>query len=160
MEACFFRWLTSMNSLWLRSGIFMKPSLTNFFLTRVCVCVCVCVCCAVLSCSVMSDTLWPHGLQHARLLCPWEFSRQEYWSWLSCLPPGYLPNPGTEPRSPTLQADYRLRHQGSPRILEKSMPSPGELVGWLRNQTGVFCIASRFFTTWASQEALFLTTVT
>ena len=22
------------------------------------------------SCSVMSDSLWPHGLQHARLLCP------------------------------------------------------------------------------------------
>ena len=24
------------------------------------------------------------------------FSRQEYWSELSCPPPGYLPNPGTE----------------------------------------------------------------
>ena len=28
----------------------------------------------MLSCSVMSDSLWPHGLQTARLLCPWDFS--------------------------------------------------------------------------------------
>ena len=27
----------------------------------------------VLSHSVMSDSLRPHGLQHARLLCPWDF---------------------------------------------------------------------------------------
>ena len=31
------------------------------------------------------------------------FSRQEYWSGLPCPPPGYLPNPGIEPRSPKLQ---------------------------------------------------------
>ena len=34
-----------------------------------------------------------------------EFSRQEYWSGLPFLSPGDLPNPGFEPRSPTLQAD-------------------------------------------------------
>ena len=33
------------------------------------------------------------------------FSRQEYWSGLPCPPPGDLPNPGIEPRSPALQAD-------------------------------------------------------
>ena len=33
------------------------------------------------------------------------FSRQEYWSGLPFPPPGDLPNPGIEPRSPTLQAD-------------------------------------------------------
>ena len=33
------------------------------------------------------------------------FTRQEYWSGLPCLPPGGLPNPGKEPRSPKLQAD-------------------------------------------------------
>ena len=37
--------------------------------------------------------------------CPWQFSRQEYWSGLPCPPPGNLPNPGIEPRSPTLQTD-------------------------------------------------------
>ena len=33
------------------------------------------------------------------------FPRQEYWSGLSCSPPGDLPNPGIETRSPALQAD-------------------------------------------------------
>ena len=33
------------------------------------------------------------------------FSRQEYWSGLPFPSPGNLPNPGIEPRSPTLQAD-------------------------------------------------------
>ena len=33
------------------------------------------------------------------------FSRQEDWSGLPCPPPGDLPNPGIEPRSPTLKAD-------------------------------------------------------
>ena len=36
--------------------------------------------------------------------CPWEFSRQGYWSGLPCPPPGDLPNPRIEPRSPALQA--------------------------------------------------------
>ena len=41
------------------------------------------------------------------------FSRQEYWSGLPCPPPGHLPNPGTEPSSPTLQQIlYHLNHQG------------------------------------------------
>ena len=33
------------------------------------------------------------------------FSRQKHWSGLPCPPPGDLPYPGTQPRSPTLQAD-------------------------------------------------------
>ena len=36
------------------------------------------------------------------------FSKQEYWSELSCPPPGDLPHPGIEPTSPTLQADSFL----------------------------------------------------
>ena len=56
----------------------------------------------------MSDSLRPHAT-------PWtvayqappsmEFSRQEYWSGLPFPSPGDLPDPGMEPRSPTLQAD-------------------------------------------------------
>ena len=34
-----------------------------------------------------------------------EFSRQEYWSGLPFPSPGDLPDPGTEPGSPTLQTD-------------------------------------------------------
>ena len=37
-----------------------------------------------------------------------EFSRQEYWSRLPCPPPGDLPNPGIEHKSPALQADSLL----------------------------------------------------
>ena len=33
------------------------------------------------------------------------FSGQEYWSGVPCPPPGDLPHPGVEPRSPVLQAD-------------------------------------------------------
>ena len=33
------------------------------------------------------------------------FSRQEYWSGLPFPSPGDLPNPGIEPRSPSLWAD-------------------------------------------------------
>ena len=63
------------------------------------------LCCAMLICSVVSDCLLFHGLQPARCLCPWRFSRQEYWSGLPCPAPGDLPNPGIKLRSPTLQAD-------------------------------------------------------
>ena len=63
------------------------------------------LCCAVLCLVAQScPTLRPHGLS-ARLLCPWGFSRQEYWSGLPCPPPGDLPNSGIEPRSLTLEAD-------------------------------------------------------
>ena len=59
----------------------------------------------MLSCSVVSYSLRHHSLQPVRLLGPWEFSRQEYWSGLPYPPPGDLPNPGIKPRFPLLQAD-------------------------------------------------------
>ena len=47
------------------------------------------------------------------------FSRQEYWSGLPFLSPGYLPYPGIERRSPALQADSLLsEQQGKPLIVE------------------------------------------
>ena len=61
--------------------------------------------CAVLSPSVVFDSLQPHGLETDRLVCPWGFSRIEYWSGFPYPPPGRLPNLGIGPRSPTLQAD-------------------------------------------------------
>ena len=59
----------------------------------------------VLSHSVMSHSSHPNGLELARLLCLWGFSRQEYWSGLPCSPPGDLPYPRVEPKSSTLHAD-------------------------------------------------------
>ena len=54
-------------------------------------------------CLVVSDSLWLFAFP--RLLCPWGFSRQEYWSGFPGPPPGNLPSLGTELRSPALQAD-------------------------------------------------------
>ena len=63
----------------------------------------------VLSSSVVSNSLQPHGLYVAcQAPLSMGFSRQEYWSGLPCPPPEYLSNPGTEPRSPTLQTDSLL----------------------------------------------------
>ena len=85
-----------------------------------------CLCYAVLSHSVTSNSLQPQGLQPARLLSPGGFSRQEYWSWLPSPPPGDLPNPGIEPRSPALQILYWLKHQQikpvSPAMQVDSLP--------------------------------------
>ena len=45
-----------------------------------------------------------------------EFSRQKYWSAEPFPSPGYLPNPGIKPRSPTLQADsLPAEPQGKPK---------------------------------------------
>ena len=65
--------------------------------------------------SLMADSLQPYGLWPARLLYPWGFSRQEYWSGLPCLPPGDLPSPGIEPRFPAVQVDsLPLESPGKP----------------------------------------------
>ena len=69
----------------------------------------------VLSRSVASDSLEPHGLQPTRRLCPWGFSRQENWSGLPCPPSGDLPNPGIRPMSPTLQVDCLSEPLGKPK---------------------------------------------
>ena len=47
-------------------------------------------------------------MQPTSLLCPWGFSRQEYWSGLPGPPPGDLPNPEIKPQSLALQADSLL----------------------------------------------------
>ena len=41
------------------------------------------------------------------------FSKQEYWSGLPFPSPGYLPNSGTEPGSPALQADSLLTERAA-----------------------------------------------
>ena len=59
-------------------------------------CVCVCV-----TCSVVSNSLQPHGLSM-------EFSRQECWSGLPFPSPGDPPDPGIKLGSSVLQADFFL----------------------------------------------------
>ena len=100
-------------------------------------------CCVVLSRSIMSNSLQPYGLQPTRLLCPWGFSRQEHWSGSACLPLGCLPNPGIEPRSPSLQVDsWPSELLGTPRILEwVAYPFSRRT-----SQPRISCIVVRFFT--------------
>ena len=68
-------------------------------------CVCVCVC--VLSCSVMSEcpTLYKPIDCSPPVSSVHGISRQEYWRGLPFPSPGDLPDPGIEPRSPSLQTD-------------------------------------------------------
>ena len=63
------------------------------------------MCARMLSCCSgiqLFATLWTVAYQAPLSM---GFSRQEYWSGLPCPPPGHLPNPVIEPRSPALQAD-------------------------------------------------------
>ena len=46
--------------------------------------------------SVVSDSLWPHGLQPARLLCPWDFPGKNTRVGCHSLLQGNLPDPGIE----------------------------------------------------------------
>ena len=109
---------------------------------------------SMLSCSVMFNSLQPHGLQPARLLGPWGFSRQEYWSGLPCPPAGDLPNRGIKPRSPTLQEDsIPAEPQGKPKTTGVGSLSLLQGISRPRNRTGVSCIALGFFTNWAIREA-------
>ena len=81
-------------------------------------------------------------------LCnPWDFSRQGYWSGLPCPPPGNLPNLGIQPRSPALQADsLPSKPPGKPRNSGVVAYPFSRGSSWLRNRTGVSCLAGRFFT--------------
>ena len=60
----------------------------------------------------------PHGLQPARLFCPWGFSRQEYWSELPCPPPGESSWPRDQTHISYVSCIGRwvLYHLGSPLL--------------------------------------------
>ena len=55
------------------------------------------------SCVRLFMTLWIIARQAPLSM---GFSRQEYWSGLSCPPPGNLPDPGIEPVSPALAGGF------------------------------------------------------
>ena len=61
---------------------------------------------------VMSNSFATPGTVVCQAPLSMEFSGQEYWSGLPFPPPGVLPNPGIEPRSPLLQADSLLLSPG------------------------------------------------
>ena len=101
--------------------------------------------------SVMSDSLWPHGLYSP---CNSPFQNTgvgglptQYWR-------GFFPTQGLNPGLPHCRwILYQLSHKGSPRILEWVAYSFSSSSSWPRNQTGVSCIAGGFFTNWAIRKA-------
>ena len=72
----------------------------------------------ILSCSVVSNSLRPFGLQPTRLLCPWVSFRQEYLSGLPFPSPGDFPDPNIKPSLLLCrQVPYLLSHLGRPEPL-------------------------------------------
>ena len=101
------------------------------------------------SCSVMSDSSWPH-----RLYSQWNSPGQNTGVGCLSLLQGIFPTQGWNPGLPHCRwILYQLSHKGSPRILEwVAYPFPRGS-SWPRNWTGVSCIAGGFFTNWAVREA-------
>ena len=102
------------------------------------------------SCSVMSDSLWPHGLYS-----PWNSLGQNTGVGSLSLLQGIFPTQGSNPGLPNCrQILYQLNHKGSTRILEWVAYPVSSGSSWPRNWTGVSCIAGRFITNWITREAL------
>ena len=100
---------------------------------------------------VMSDSLWPHGLYS-----PWNSPGQNTGVVILSLLQGIFPTQGSNPSLPHCRKIlYQLSHRGSPRTLEWVAYPFSKGSSQPRNQTGVFSIASRFFTNWTIREALF-----
>ena len=97
--------------------------------------------------SVMSDSLWPHGLYS-----PWNSPGQNtgVGSLLQGIFPTQRSNPGLRHCRQIL---YQLSHKGSSTILEWVVYPFFSRSSQARNRTGVSCMAGRFFTNWALREA-------
>ena len=93
-------------------------------------------------CSVVSDSLWPHGLYSS-----WNSPGQNTWLGSLSLLQGIFPAKGSNPGLPHCrQILYQLSHKGSPRILEWVAYPFSSWSSWPRKLTWASCIAGRFFT--------------
>ena len=101
------------------------------------------------SSSVVSNSSPPYGLYS-----PWNSPGQNTGVGSLSILQGIFStqelNPGLRHCSQIL---YQLSHKGNPRILEWVAYPFSSVSSWPRNQTGVSCIAGRFFTNWAIREA-------
>ena len=92
--------------------------------------------------SVVSDSLRLHGLYS-----PWNSPGQNTGVGNLSLLQGIFPTQGSNSGYPHCrQILYQLNRKGSPRILEWVAYPFSSRSSWPRNQTGVSCIAGRFFT--------------
>ena len=114
--------------------------------------------------SVMSDSLWSHGLYSPRNSPNQNTGVGSLSLFQGIFPtqgsnPGLphcrINNPGIEPRSLAWQVNsLPAEPQGKPRILEWVAYSFSRESSQSRNQTRVYCIAGGFFTNWSIREAL------
>ena len=86
------------------------------FVLLVCVCVCVCMCvCVCVTCSVVANSLQPHGLQPTRLLCPRDFPDKDTGVGCHFLFQGIFPTQGSNPGLlHCRQILYQLSYKGDP----------------------------------------------
>ena len=104
------------------------------------------------SCVRLFVTLWTDS---AKLLCPWH-SPGKILEWVAshALLQGIFPAQGLNPSLLYCRwILYHLSHQGSPSILDWATYPFSRGSSWPRNWTGVSCIVSRFFPSWATREA-------
>ena len=100
--------------------------------------------------SVVSDSLWPHGLYS-----PWNSPGQNPGVGRLSLLQGLFPTQGWNPGlGHCRQILDQLSYKGSPRILEWVAHPFCRGSSRPRNQTGVSCTAGGFLTSWAIREAL------
>ena len=101
------------------------------------------------SCSVVSNSLRPHGLQS-----PWNSPGQTTGvGSLSLLQWIFLTQELNRGLLHYRRILYQLSHQGSSRILQWVAYPFSSGSSQPRNWTGVSCIAGGFFTSWATREA-------
>ena len=81
-----------------------------------------------ITCSVVSNSMWPHGLVAHQAPLSMGFSRQEYWSGLPFPPPVDLPNQGTEHSSDCRWIFYCLNYQGNPMSLLENSDSVSDRI--------------------------------
>ena len=72
--------------------------------------------------SIMYDSLQPLWTVACQAPLSMELSRQEYWSGLTFLSPGHLPDPGIKPISPSLASGFFITElPGSLASLNKTV---------------------------------------
>ena len=115
-----------------------------------------CGCCLVAkvqereSCSVVSDSLQPHGLYSL-----WNSPGQNTGVCSLSLLQGISPTHGSNPGLPHCRVIlYQLSQKGCPRILELVAYPFSSRFSQPRNRTRVSCIVGKLLTNWAIREAL------
>ena len=97
--------------------------------------------------SVVSDSLWPHGLYS-----PWNSPGQNTGVGSCSLLHGIFPTQGLNPGLPRCRGIlYQLSRHRSPRIPEWGACPFSIGSSQPRNRSGISCIAGRFFTSWADK---------